>query len=101
MAKLSHIFSLILAVGIFLCCPAAVWADGISDLIINEIQVANIDQFVDPSWNYGGWVEFYNRGSLPRQLRGYWISDDPANLKKGRTRIFPWQPTQAMHDRIN
>ena len=30
------------------------------NVIINEIQVRNIDQFIDPSWNYGGWVELYN-----------------------------------------
>ncbi len=25
-------------------------------ILINEIQVANVDRFVDPSWNYGGWI---------------------------------------------
>lgn len=51
-------------------------------LVINEIMVANVDMFVDPSWNYGGWVEFYNTAAAPTQLRGCWISDDPDNLKK-------------------
>ena len=54
------------------------------EILINEIQVANVDRFVDPSWNYGGWVELYNRGSQQINLRGYWISDDPANLQKVR-----------------
>lgn len=31
-----------------------------SQLIINEVQVANIDQYLDPSINYGGWIELYN-----------------------------------------
>ncbi len=52
------------------------------NLIINEIQVANIDQYVDPSWNFGGWVELYNPNSKPFRLRGCWVSDDPENLKK-------------------
>lgn len=54
------------------------------EILINEIQVANVDRFVDPSWNYGGWVELYNLGSQQINLRGYWISDDPANLQKVR-----------------
>jgi len=29
-------------------------------IFINEIQVANIDQYIDNSFNYGSWVEFYN-----------------------------------------
>lgn len=29
-------------------------------LLINEIQVANIDMFIDPSFNYGAWIEVYN-----------------------------------------
>ena len=38
------------------------WAQGgdASNLIINEIQVSNIDQYMDPSFNYGGWIELYN-----------------------------------------
>ena len=31
-----------------------------SNVIINEVQTRNIDQFIDPSWNYGAWVELYN-----------------------------------------
>ncbi len=53
-------------------------------LVVNEIQVANIDQYVDPSWNYGGWVELYNPSSKPFRLRDCWVSDDPNNLKKVR-----------------
>ena len=29
-------------------------------VVINEIQVANVDMFIDPSFNYGSWVELYN-----------------------------------------
>ena len=57
-------------------------SQNIDGLVINEIMAANVDMYVDPSWNYGGWVEFYNASAAPRQLRGCWISDDPQNLKK-------------------
>lgn len=36
----------------------------ISDVRINEIQVANIDQFIDNSYNYGAWIELYNRADV-------------------------------------
>ena len=29
-------------------------------VVINEIQVANVDMYIDPSFNYGSWVELYN-----------------------------------------
>ena len=55
---------------------------GLARVIVSEIQSANIDRFVDPSWNYGGWVELYNPGTLGVTLTGCWVSDDPANLQK-------------------
>ena len=55
-----------------------------SQLIINEIQVANIDCFIDPSYNYGGWVEFYNPTDSAIRLSGLYISDDVSNLKRYR-----------------
>ena len=51
-------------------------------LIINEIQVANNDQFVDPSFNYGGWVEFYNPTATPVSLVGLHVSESADNLKE-------------------
>lgn len=29
-------------------------------VLINEIQVANVDMYIDPSFNYGSWLELYN-----------------------------------------
>ena len=40
-------------------------------LCINEIQVANVDQFIDPSYNYGGWVELYNPTTNIVSLNGF------------------------------
>ena len=51
-------------------------------MIINEIMIANIDMFVDPSWNYGGWVELYNPTDQSANIGLFWVSDDPNNLKK-------------------
>ena len=53
-------------------------------VIINEIQNANLDMFVDPSFNYGSWVELYNPTANTVSLKGAYISDDPDNLKKHR-----------------
>ncbi len=53
------------------------------NLRITEIQAANNDQFLDPSWNYGSWIELYNPNSaLGVSLIGCWLSDDPNNLMK-------------------
>ena len=52
------------------------------NLVINEIQVSNTDMFVDPSFNYGGYVEIYNPTTTGYSLNGLYISDDPTNLKK-------------------
>lgn len=54
----------------------------ITHLFINEIQVANIDMFIDPSFNYGGWVELYNPTSTNIFIGDLYISDDISNLKK-------------------
>ena len=51
-------------------------------LIINEIQVSNLDMYVDPSFNYGAWVEVYNPTNGAVSLNGLYISDDAANLTK-------------------
>lgn len=53
-------------------------------VIINELQAANIDMFVDPSFNYGSWIELYNPTDKSISLNGWYVSDDPGNLKKHR-----------------
>lgn len=55
-----------------------------SDLKINEIQVANIDMFVDPSYNYGGWVEVYNPSAKGINLGGLYVTDDTTDPYKFR-----------------
>ena len=49
------------------------------NLVINEIQTANIDMFVDPSYNYGGWVELYNPSASRINMGGLIVSDTLGN----------------------
>lgn len=53
-------------------------------LYINEIQVANVDQFIDPSYNYGGWVELYNPTSNTISLNGFRLrhTDNEGEVKQ-------------------
>lgn len=44
-----------------------------ADLIINEIQVANIDQYLDPGHNYGGWIELFNPTDASIKLDGLYV----------------------------
>ena len=46
-----------------------------SSIIINEVMSSNIDVYLDPSQNYGGWVELYNTSSKSIPLGGLYISD--------------------------
>ena len=55
-----------------------------TNVIINEIMAANIDVYLDPSQNYGSWIELYNPTNQSVTLGGLYISDDPSNLKKHR-----------------
>ena len=52
--------------------------------LVNEIQVGNNGMFVDPSFNFGGWIELYNPTSHDIHLTDIFISDDVTHLKKYR-----------------
>ncbi len=51
-------------------------------LVINEIMSANVDMFLDPSFNYGSWIELYNPTNNAVVLGALYVTDDPENLKK-------------------
>ncbi|MBQ7494219.1 MAG: lamin tail domain-containing protein [Bacteroidaceae bacterium] len=54
----------------------------VGDLLVNEVQQANVDMYIDPSFNFGGWIELYNATDNSVSLNGLYISDDPRNLLK-------------------
>lgn len=54
----------------FLFLPAS-----LSALVINEVMPANLGECIDPSWNFGGWVELYNPTATAISLNGMVISD--------------------------
>lgn len=53
-------------------------------LVVNEVMTSNLDVCLDPSWNYGGWIELYNSGMEDFNLQGIYVSDDENNLKRFR-----------------
>ena len=53
-----------------------------SKLVINEIMVGNIDQYIDFSYNYGAWMEIYNPTSKNISLDGLYVTDDEAEPLK-------------------
>ena len=60
-------------------------ADGdASQLVINELQVSNLDMFLDPSYNYGAWMELYNPTDKGISLQGLYVSDDASDPWKFR-----------------
>lgn len=54
------------------------------NIVINEIMAANIDEYRDPSTNFGSWVELYNPTDKTVKLGGLYVTDDVTNLKKHR-----------------
>ena len=67
-------------------------------LIVTEICVANIDQTVDYSNNYGGWIELYNPTASGISLDDWYISDDAGTLQKHRLTgyVIPPPCTQGL-----
>ena len=66
-----------------LCCLFSLAAHA-QDIVINEIMASNVDAVLDPSINYGSWIELYNKGSQDFSLEGLYVTDDELNLKKFR-----------------
>lgn len=63
---------------ILLLCTAASaapLADNGQDLVINEVMAANLGEAIDPSWNFGGWIEIYNPSTRSISLNGLTVAD--------------------------
>ena len=74
----SYIISLLL-----LLFPAFILAQETADttLIINEVQVANLDQFLDNANCYGSWIEIYNPNDTAISLAGMHLSDGVNDMR--------------------
>ena len=81
-----------IALTILFAAGAAQASAQTSSVLINEICPSNIDQWVDPSFNYGGWVELYNPTNSPVSLTGWYLSDDKDKLKKARINQSTYLP---------
>lgn len=80
----AHIYALTYNEELETMCTVTVTApDANADqYVINEIMSGNAEQFIDPTYNYGGWIEIYNPTTKAAPLAGFYLSDDPTNLKK-------------------
>ena len=74
----------LLAIACYLL-SATVSAQTAGRLHINEVMVANVDCFLDTSWNYGSWVEIYNSSEGEINLKRYHINT--SNTNSGKKRI--------------
>lgn len=50
-------------------------------LIINEVQVANLDQYLDNANCYGSWIELYNPTSEAISLKDFYLTDGTDELR--------------------
>ena len=72
----------LVALAVLSCFQVAHAQSTASKLVVNEIMARNIDMMLDPSYNYGGWIELYNPTSSAISLSGLYISYDKNDLKK-------------------
>jgi len=52
-----------------------------ASLIINEVMVSNVDQYISPAFNFDGWIELYNPTDKSAEIGGLYFSDNETNLK--------------------
>ena len=80
MKRANRLITILVACVMSLCA----WSQSgdVTKLIINEIQVSNIDQYIDPSFNYGGWMELYNPTDEDINLAGLYVAESADNLQQ-------------------
>lgn len=81
-AGTAHITATAIGTSLTATCTITVGVNDISHLVINEVQVSNLDQYLDPSFNYGGWIEIYNPGSRAAALGGAIVCDATDKTKR-------------------
>lgn len=52
------------------------------DVVINELMASNSTTIQDPNGDYDDWIEFYNTSNQPKDISGYYLTDNPVNLTK-------------------
>lgn len=63
--------------GLLFCAPL-----GAQKVFINEIMASNRLTIADPAGEFDDWAEVYNGDSIPVQLAGMYLSDNPGNPLK-------------------
>lgn len=53
-----------------------------AQVIINEYSCSNLSSYTDNYGGYEDWIELYNTGSVPVDLGGYYLSDNPNDSLK-------------------
>src|SRR2546428_3574806 len=53
-----------------------------SNLLISEFLAANANGLLDENGDSSDWLEIHNAGPTPVNLGGWFLTDDPASLKK-------------------
>jgi hypothetical protein len=75
-----------LGIGIATTCPTKVLGAnpqvGAVPVIINEVLASNGHTLTDPQGEYEDWIELYNRGDVPVNLGGMYLTDDLAEPTK-------------------
>lgn len=79
---------------------SGLFAQRVTDLVINEVLTNNQHSFIDGHGDRGAWIEIYNNSAGTVDIAGCYLTNDPTNLKKYRirkedirTRIAPFQRT--------
>jgi hypothetical protein len=53
-----------------------------NDVVINEIMASNSTTVQDPNGEYDDWIELYNNSNQPKDISGFFLTDNPTNLDK-------------------
>ena len=47
-----------------------------AQIFINEISICNVNQELDPNYDYSGWIELYNCSNTDINIKNLYFSDD-------------------------
>lgn len=53
-----------------------------TSMVINEIMASNSTTVIDNAGEYEDWIELYNNDASPKDISGYYLTDNPVNLGK-------------------